>query len=461
LKSLHILYTLVSAKRGMKSQEMKILMFGWEFPPHITGGLGTACYGLTKSLTKNGNKILFVVPRAYGNEELTMVNASEVLINSEDNTVVPGATASKLIQTGVEIIPIPSDIKPYTSSKSNILYAIENWSYKLPKENMAGNVPIQLSAKKYKFTGAYGKYLLEEVKSYSLVGAALAKQMSFDVIHAHDWLTYQAGIAAKKTSGKPLVIHVHSTEYDRSAEIDPRVYNIEKEGLEKADHIVAVSNWTKNTIVSKYGISESKVSVVHNGIIGKKQLLFPKAHKASSQIVTFLGRITYQKGPKYFIEAARKVLLRLPEVHFVMAGSGDLLPEMVLLVAKHRLSTRFHFTGFMKGQEVDQLWLISDLYVMPSVSEPFGIAPLEAVQSGVPVIISKQSGVAEVLPHAIKIDFWNVDSMANAIYHVLSHQSLSKTLKKKSKETIKRITWDKAAKKINSIYHELTPANKT
>jgi glycosyltransferase involved in cell wall biosynthesis len=301
--------------------------------------------------------------------------------------------------------------------------------------------------------------LLEEVARYSEVAGALARQHSFDVIHAHDWLTYQAGIAAKEASGKPLIVHVHATEIDRAATVDKRVFAIECEGFEKADHIIAVSNWTKRILVSKYHIPEKKILVVHNGMIAKRLMPSLKPTRISKQIVTFLGRITYQKGPHYFIEAARKVLSRLPNVHFVVAGSGDLLPAMIDRVAQLRLSSRIHFTGFLKANEVERIWTISDLYVMPSVSEPFGIAPLEAIQSGVPVIISKQSGVAEVMPHAIQVDFWNVDSLANAICSVLRHKSLAKTLRKKSRKSLRHITWDVAATRINTLYHEIASQN--
>ena len=430
-------------------------MFGWEFPPHISGGLGTACYGLTKSLTNKGTQILFVVPKAYGDEELSVINASEVLVTESDKSVLTNSTSTVLSQSGIDIIGIPSGIKPYSFGADSESYAVEEWSYEIQSKGKTLQISETGKAKKYKFSGTYGSRLLEEVGSYSEVAGALAKHHSFDVIHAHDWLTYQAGIKAKEVSGKPLIVHVHATEFDRAAQIDPRVYLIEREGFEKADHVVAVSNWTKRILVSKYNIPETKISVVHNGIIAKKVQAVVNTPLLGKKIVTFLGRMTYQKGPQYFIEAARKVLLRFPNVHFVMAGSGDLLPAMMQRVAQLRLSSRFHFTGFLKSDLVDRIWSVSDLYVMPSVSEPFGIAPLEAIQSGVPVIISKQSGVAEVMPHAIAVDFWDVDRLANAIYNVLSHQSLSNTLRKKSKQALKQITWDAAAIKINNLYHEL------
>ena len=329
-------------------------MFGWEFPPHISGGLGTACYGLTKSLTNKGTQILFVVPKAYGDEELSVINASEVLVTESDKSVLTNSTSTVLSQSGIDIIGIPSGIKPYSFGVDSESYAVEEWSYEIQSKGKTLQISETGKAKKYKFSGTYGSRLLEEVASYSEVAGALAKHHSFDVIHAHDWLTYQAGIKAKEVSGKPLIVHVHATEFDRAAQIDPRVYLIEREGFEKADHVVAVSNWTKRILVSKYNIPETKISVVHNGIIAKKVQAVVNTPLLGKKIVTFLGRMTYQKGPQYFIEAARKVLLRFPNVHFVMAGSGDLLPAMMQRVAQLRLSSRFHFTGFLKSDLLPQ-----------------------------------------------------------------------------------------------------------
>jgi glycogen synthase len=447
-------FILVSAKET-PAQKMKVLMLGWEFPPHISGGLGTACHGLTKALSRDGTQILFVVPRAHGDEEVELINASDIIIAESDKSVVANIPSNQLKQTGFEVIGIPSDLRPYASlGEGDRAYAIEEWSYEIASSTGYGN-PEKRKATSYHFSGSYGTHLLEEVSRFGEVAGALAKDRSFDVIHAHDWLTYPAGITAKEVSGKPLVVHVHATEFDRSAKINNHVYGIECEGLAKADHVVAVSNWTKRILTSRYRIAETKISVVHNGIVARNPIVFSKTPRLSRQVITFLGRVTYQKGPQYFIEAARRVLQRLPNAHFVVAGSGDLLPAMIERVAQLRLSSHFHFTGFLKGDQVDQVWSVSDLYVMPSVSEPFGITPLEAIQSGVPVIISNQSGVAEVMPHAIAVDFWNVAQLANAMLSVLLHKSLAKTLKKKSKKALKKITWDVAATKINSLYHEI------
>jgi glycogen synthase len=435
---------------------MKVLMFGWEFPPHISGGLGTACYGLTKSLMQEGIQILFVVPRAYGDEELNLVDASNILISEPGRTMVAPETADQLRQTGMELIHVYSGLKPYCPvSSTGEMYAVEEWSYRINTGSSTKPGFIKRKAKKYKFTGSYGPQLLEEVARYHEVAEALAKAHSFDIIHAHDWLTFKAGIAAKEVSGKPLIVHVHATEFDRSQKVDKRIFAIECEGLEKADHIIAVSNWTKRILVTRYNIPEKKISVVHNGMVARKQTFRMKPERISNRIVTFLGRITYQKGPQYFVDAALQVLKKIPTVHFVMAGSGDMLPAMIERVAKLKLSSRFHFTGFLNAEQVARIWSISELYVMPSVSEPFGLAPLEAIHSGVPVIISKQSGVAEVMPHAIQVNFWEVDSLANAMYNVLRHKSLYKTLKKESKKSLQGITWKAAATRINHLYHEV------
>lgn len=261
---------------------------------------------------------------------------------------------------------------------------------------------------------------------------------------------------AKRVSGKPLVIHVHATEFDRAGEehIDQRVFNIEKMGMQEADKIIAVSQWTKDIIVNKYNIDESKVTVVYNGVTRTDKSDFSFLPKIGEHVVTFLGRITYQKGPQYFIDAAQKVLEYFPDTHFIMAGSGDLLPWMIENTAQLKLSSRIHFTGFLKGKQIDQVWSVTDVYVMPSVSEPFGITPLEAAQEGVPVIVSNQSGVAEVMEHAIKIDFWDVDALANAIINILKHKELSDALKVNGKKELESLTWKRAAKKINNLYHE-------
>ena len=308
---------------------------------------------------------------------------------------------------------------------------------------------------RYTFSGKYGANLMEEVARYAMVAAQVAKDLEgqFDVILAHDWLTYFAGIAAKRVSGKPLVVHMHATEFDRSGEnINRRVYAIEKAGMQAADRVIAVSELTRRIVIGKYGIPAEKVVTVHNAVrFGESEDAVPE-RAVKDKVVTFLGRITYQKGPDYFVEAAAKVLQRVPDVRFVMAGSGDLMNHVVRRVAQLGIADRFHFTGFLKGGEVQRMFRLSDVYVMPSVSEPFGISPLEAMRSGVPVIISRQSGVAEVLDYAIKVNYWDVDALADAIYGLLTYPALGRMFASKGLEEVTGLKWTNAAAKIKTVY---------
>ena len=295
---------------------------------------------------------------------------------------------------------------------------------------------------------------MEEVANYAMVAATIARENSFDVIHAHDWLTYAAGIAAKRVSGKPLVIHVHATEFDRSGEnINTQVYNIERMGMLEADKVITVSNLTRNIVINKYGIDPDKVITVHNAVDFNEFKQVDVHRGVDDKIITFLGRITFQKGPEYFIEAAAKVLKKFSKVRFVMAGSGDLMNRSIRRVAQLGIADRFHFTGFLRGNDVKRMFAYSDVYVMPSVSEPFGISPLEAMKSNVPTIISKQSGVAEVLKYAIKVDFWDIDAMADAMYGLLKYPALSQMSIRCGVEEVNALNWVNAAIKIKNVYN--------
>jgi len=425
---------------------MKVLMFGWEFPPHITGGLGTACFGLTNGLLKHGVEVLFVVPKAYGDESqqaVRLINASDISIDFRKKVYQEYWNQLTYIEIGSNIIP----------------YVGEEEFARITKQSKTDKTEVEsgVFSKQYAFTGKYGKNLMEEVTRYALVASSIAGSNQFDVIHAHDWLTYPAGIAAKKISGKPLVVHMHATEFDRSGEnINQNVYDIERKGMEAADAVITVSNYTRDIVVNRYGIDPEKVFTVHNAVEHNNDcpdLLVEKNIK--EKVVTFLGRVTFQKGPDYFVEAANKVLEKDKNVRFVMAGSGDMLNRMILRVAQLGISTNFHFTGFLQGEEVDKMFLLSDVYVMPSVSEPFGISPLEAMRSNVPVVISKQSGVAEILKYALKIDFWDIDAMADAIYGLLHYDALSVMFRKFGKEEVENLKWDNAAGKVSDVYNKV------
>ncbi len=425
---------------------MKVLMFGWEFPPHISGGLGTACFGLTKGLSNMDVEVLFVMPSASGDEDqrsVKIINASDIEISNNVEDV-------KTFLENVQFLRVGTNMVPYLDPEQFT---------EMVEKSRKGQIKGYKSflGQKYKFSGKYGSNLMEEVSRYAMVAAEIAKTQEFDVIHAHDWLTYLAGIAAKKLTGKPLVVHVHATEFDRSGEnVNTLVYDLEKRGMKEADMVIAVSNLTRNIVISKYGIHPSKVVTVHNAVDfdGFEEMEIDS--RIEEKIVTFLGRITYQKGPEYFIEAAAKVLKRYPNVRFVMAGSGDLLNRSIRRVAKLGIATKFHFTGFLRGEDVKRMFAFSDVYVMPSVSEPFGISPLEAMRSNVPTIISKQSGVAEVLHHAIKVDFWDIDALADSIYALLAYPALSSTAVKNGLNEVNALRWDNAAFKIKEIYTQLS-----
>lgn len=424
---------------------MKVLMFGWEYPPHITGGLGTACFGLTKAMVSQGDEVIFIVPKLYGDESkeaARLINASDIVLDLSQDFY-------KESWKNLSYIEVNSTLIPYVGLDD--FYNVINNKVKQGEE-----ISHIDSKKNYKFSGTYGSTLMEEVERYAMVAATVAKEYDYDIIHAHDWLTYKAGIVAKKISGKKLVIHVHATEFDRSGEnVNKAVYDIERYGMDNADHIVCVSDLTRNIVINRYGQNPDKVTTIHNGAnsLSYKDSECKKAVK--EKVVTFLGRITFQKGPDYFVEAAAKVLKYDKNVRFVMAGSGDMLNRMVALVAKKRISQHFHFTGFLKGQDVNNMFALSDVYVMPSVSEPFGISPLEAMNANVPVIISKQSGVSEVLKYAIKVDFWDIDAMANAIYCLINYPALSKMFIKNGKFEVETIRWEDSAQQLRSLYYKL------
>lgn len=427
---------------------MKVLMFGWEFPPHISGGLGTASYGLTKGLHSIGDvEILFVVPKAFGDEDqrnLRIINASDVEISSRE-------VDYKNFFKNISFIEVNSLLLPYTTPEEYEKLVNQT---KLKQKQYVNTI----YSGKLSFSGGYGSNLFQEIANYAAVASIIGVSYDFDVIHAHDWLTYPAGIAAKFVSGKPLIIHVHATDFDRSGgNVNPAVYEIEKRGMEAADRIITVSNLTRNIVIEKYGVDPDKVITVYNAVEPLKNGHRIKAEKGiTDQIVTFLGRVTLQKGPEYFIEAAYKVLSRMENVMFVMAGSGDMLNRMIARAASLRIGEKFHFTGFLHGDDVYQMFDMSDVYVMPSISEPFGISPLEALQSNVPVIISRQSGVAEILKHAIKIDFWDIAGMADAIYGVLNYEGVQKMFKKYAKEEVDSLKWENTAYKVREIYYQVT-----
>ena len=428
---------------------MRVLMFGWEVPPHIAGGLGTACYGIVKGLAHNGVQTMFVMPSASGDEDRSaadIINASEIPVEvSSTMNVDDFLDKVQFVHIGTNMVPYLDPAEFHSLVEEDRKRQVRDFSIHYGQT--------------YKFSGKYGSNLMEEVARYAMVGGTIAMthKGEFDVIHAHDWLTYMAGIAAKRLSGKPLVVHVHATSFDRSSDnnIDTRVYDIEKRGMEAADRVITVSDLTRNIVITKYGIDPSKVVTVHNAVdfSGRSEIQVERGVK--EKVVTFLGRITFQKGPEYFIEAAAKVLKKCNNVRFVMAGSGDMMNRSIRQVARLGISDRFHFTGFLRGAEVQKMFALSDVYVMPSVSEPFGISPLEAMRSGVPSVISRQSGAAEVLKYAFKVDFWDVDAMADEIYALLQYPALADFASKYGYDEVNTLKWNNAAAKIKSVYESV------
>jgi glycosyltransferase involved in cell wall biosynthesis len=386
-----------------------------------------------------------VVPKAFGDETkegFRLVSASDVVLDFHQQQY-------QEFWQKVQYMEIGSNLVPYLDP--------EEFERITTKEVLAGkDVSQTVFSRIYSFSGKYGPNLMEEVARYALVASSIAMKNTFDVIHAHDWLTYPAGIAAKEVTGKPLVVHVHATEFDRSGEhVNQNVYDIERKGMTEADLVITVSNLTRQIVIEKYGIDPEKVITVHNAVEPTDHPEMEGVQKhVKEKIVTFLGRVTYQKGPDYFVEAAYKVLQRDSNVRFVMAGSGDLLNRMIRRVAQLKISTKFHFTGFLAGPEVDTMFAMSDVYVMPSVSEPFGISPLEAMRSNVPVVISKQSGVAEVLKHALKVDFWDIDALADAIYGILHYDALRKMFGRYGKAEVDNLKWDNAAINVIEVYNK-------
>jgi len=428
---------------------MRVLMFGWEFPPHIAGGLGTACEGIVKGLAANGVQTIFVMPSASGDEDqsaTTIINASDVPVEDFSESVDEFLDKVKFVRIG-------SNLKPYLDVEA-FEEAIE-----LEKKGQKKDFRVQYG-QKYKFSGKYGANLLDEVAKYAQVAATIARERcdQFDLIHAHDWLTYLAGIAAKEVTGKPLVVHVHATSFDRGTDdmVDTRVYAIERRGMEEADRVITVSDLTRNIVINKYGIDPAKVVTVHNAVdfSGRENIVAERGVR--DKVVTFLGRITFQKGPEYFIDAAARVLKRTRGVRFVMAGSGDMMNRCIRHAARLGISDRFHFTGFLRGAEVQQMFALSDVYIMPSVSEPFGISPLEAMRTGVPSVISKQSGAAEVLKYAFKVDFWDVDALADDIYALINYPALSHFAGVQGFDEVNSLKWNNAAAKMKAVYESVT-----
>jgi glycosyltransferase involved in cell wall biosynthesis len=435
---------------------MRVFMLGWEFPPFISGGLGTACYGLTKAMSSIGTDVIFVLPRPVSTPFSTHVR----LVSPRTGSALASPSTEFRLDEfeHVTFRTVNAQLSPYRNvdeyQKELAAKAAAQGGSATPDPAIAAALATLPATSGPNYAGD----LLAEVQRYALLASEIARNESFDVVHAHDWMTFPAGLAVAGIKGVPLVIHVHSTEFDRSGlHIDQRIYDIERRGMHGAMKIIAVSTLTKNLITHHYGIDSNKVEVVYNAIETNGNGTFDeekyKIHK-DEKIVLFLGRITMQKGPEYFLAAAKKVLEVMDNVKFVMAGSGDMIRRTIEMAASMGIGHKVLFTGFLRGGDVDKVFKMADLYVMPSVSEPFGIAPLEAMSHDVPVIISKQSGVSEVVQHALKVDFWDINEMANKIIAVLKHPPLAQTMRQHGSFEIRRMSWVDAARSCVGVYEQ-------
>ncbi len=391
---------------------MKVLMFGWEFPPHSIGGLGRVCFNLVKNLSDKNVDIIFVMPRG--------------------NTDLKFGKFISLENSRIKIKRVNSPLVGYMTSAQ------------YTREVLSGKKPY-----------IYGRDLFEEVENYTKMAIEAIADEEYDIIHAHDWMTFKAGIAAKKLSGKPLIVHVHSTEFDRSGEgMNQHVFEIEKSGLEYADAVITVSNYTKDKIIKYYGINPEKIHVVHNATTFEDYTV-DKQIKKNHKIVLFLGRVTFQKGPDHFLKAAKKVLEHDNDVKFVIAGSGDMESYIIEKAAELGIADSVLFSGFLKEEEINRIYQLADVYVLPSVSEPFGITVLEAMKNGVPAIVSKNSGVTEVIRHCLRVDFWDTHEMSNKILALLKYDVLHNSIKQNGLDEVSKMSWHKPAERCIEIYKGL------
>ena len=441
-------------------------MLGWEYPPNISGGLGTACEGLTKGLARHGVELLFVVPHLYGGERaphMKLLGLVEILLRRRRRK----KKKSQKLLTDDEIqalqrapnireLQIPAFLQPYWDEERYQEYRKKLVQFEEEYDELDPATALEV-AELRKSSSRYGKNIFAEVDRFSRHVLELARDEEYDLIHAHDWMTFRAGVALAELTGKPLVTHVHSLEYDRSGHsVNQRIHELERFGVREADRVIAVSHYTRSIVHREHGIPLDKISVVHNGIYPKDVIRhYKKKGHMAEKVVLFLGRVTFQKGPNYFIEAAAKVIPHVPNVKFVVAGTGDMLPYLMERINQLGIKDYFLFTGFLREKEVEQIFSVADLYVMPSVSEPFGISALEALNFSTPAIFSRQSGVAEVIGNALKFDFWDVNRLADLMINALLYDELRFEMMTMAKAELRRVRWDAAAARTVSVYQQL------
>lgn len=476
---------------------LRVLMLGWEFPPHISGGLGTACQGICEGLGSAGVEVTFVVPRRMGGE-----NARGTRIVGADDPGAPAPLRQRPAELSLPLVPldwveapaaaretgpanadplpaahltdtragagparrsilIDSPLSPYQTARTYRQTLLQPGFGRVTQHGASDRPSRQAGrAPAAPLRGGYGEHLFDEIQRYGDIVADLARHESFDVVHGHDWMTAPAAIAAARRADRPLVMHAHALECDRSGDHpDHRIVTLERNGLRNADRAICVSEFTRDQVHQQYGVPAERLRVLHNAVTpaASASTLLGSAPAAGEPgpTVLFLGRVTMQKGPEYFLRAAARVIEHRPDARFVLSGSGDLLPGMIELSASLGLAGHVNFTGFLRGADVQRMYSQANLYVMPSVSEPFGIAPLEAMVQGVPVIVSKQSGVSEVVEHALKVDFWDVDELANKILAAISYPALAADLSKHGREEASSMSWKSRGASLERIYREV------
>lgn len=398
------------------------LMFGWEYPPAHLGGLGVACQGIVRGLLHHGVKVTLVLPHSAAEEAGVQI-------------ISPLSS----IASGTDIIGIPTGLQPYDGFTA--------YGARLQDFDLEDNGISQL----------YGQNLGEEVQRFTDIAVEMTKNVRPNIIHTHDWMTLEAGVKAARHHRRPLVAHVHATELDRTEfHPNPWIFKREVLGLRKADHVIAVSAYTRGLLIREYGIPSDKITVIHNGTFyagPHKRMTEPR--NARHPLVLFLGRLTVQKGAVHFIEAARKVADHNPAARFVVAGEGYLLPQLIEQACRVGLSDRIIFAGRVTSAEARKLYENAACFVMPSVSEPFGLVAMEAITHGAPVVLSKQSGAAEVVHNAMQVDFWDTDKMADCILTVLREEPLRDEMRLQTPRILSNLTWANQGRKILSIYSDI------
>jgi glycogen(starch) synthase len=423
----------------------KVLMFGWEFPPAISGGLGIACLGLCKALAPLVD-LKMVIPKST--PDFRLKNMELIGMNNLSIRELKKIHVEEYYEQLGDVEYIDTSLSPYASDIE--MEMIRNGKHFIAERNIDGSD----DADHFSIDELYGGDVIKKVIEFSKLAVRLGLTKKFDVIHAHDWMTFIPGMQLKAITGKPLVLHVHSLEYDRGGEQSRNwVYHLEKRAMEAADAVIPVSHYTGSICKEHYGIDSSKIFPVHNGI---EPVFHRNHHKLFPEpLVLFLGRITMQKGPMFYVETAAKVIRHFPDVHFVIAGAGNLTRDLIDYAAEKGIGNKFHFTGFVNKDQVDQLLSISDVYCMPSVSEPFGLSAVEAVQYEIPCVISVRSGVSEVLKGALKADFWDTDRFADYIIALLKHDALRNELVEEANRDLESISWDHTAEKVLSVYQKM------